>query len=139
MFPYLALSVIRWGSRVKWSNPRNGIAPSPVVAKEKGAIVLPSTKVANFTYKPLILTHLNGFKFCKQLNGFKYCYVTLTIQFNISRLHTVKWVNSYVWFLDGTLIGITTLGWSGPGSNSNKGVLHSLESSRTVASPSDTF
>ena len=24
-----ALSTIRWGSRVKWSNPGNGVAPSP--------------------------------------------------------------------------------------------------------------
>ena len=25
----LALSAIKWGSRVKWSNPGNGVAPSP--------------------------------------------------------------------------------------------------------------
>ena len=29
MPPCLALSTIRWGSRVKWSNPGNGVAPSP--------------------------------------------------------------------------------------------------------------
>ena len=29
MPPCLALSNIRWGSRVKWSNPGNGVAPSP--------------------------------------------------------------------------------------------------------------
>ena len=45
MPPYLALSMIRLGSRVKWSNPGNG-----GVAIEKGAFRLPSTKVANFTY-----------------------------------------------------------------------------------------
>ena len=27
--PCLTLSIIRYGSRVKWSNPRNGVAPSP--------------------------------------------------------------------------------------------------------------
>ena len=27
--PYLTLSIIRYGSRVKWSNPGNGVAPSP--------------------------------------------------------------------------------------------------------------
>ena len=29
MPPCLALSMIRWGSREKWSNPGNGVAPSP--------------------------------------------------------------------------------------------------------------
>ena len=27
--PCLALNTIRWGSRVKWNNPGNGVAPSP--------------------------------------------------------------------------------------------------------------
>ena len=29
MPPCLTLSIIRWGSRVKWNNPGNGVAPSP--------------------------------------------------------------------------------------------------------------
>ena len=29
MLPCLILSVIRYGSRVKWSNPEKGVAPSP--------------------------------------------------------------------------------------------------------------
>ena len=29
MPPYLTLSIIRYGSRVKWNNPGNGVAPSP--------------------------------------------------------------------------------------------------------------
>ena len=29
MIPCLALSIIRYGSRVKWSNPGKGVAPSP--------------------------------------------------------------------------------------------------------------
>ena len=39
--------------RVKWSNPRNGVAPFPhlgVVSIEKGAFGSSSTEVANFTY-----------------------------------------------------------------------------------------
>ena len=35
--------------RVKWSNPGNGVAPSPTPI-EKGAFGSPSTMVANFTY-----------------------------------------------------------------------------------------
>ena len=52
--PCLTLSIIRYESRVKWSNPRKGVAPSPkhlgVVAIEKGAFGSPSRTVANFTY-----------------------------------------------------------------------------------------
>ena len=53
MLPCLTLSIIRYRSRVKWSNLWNGVAPSPhlsVVAIEKGAFGSISTKVANFTY-----------------------------------------------------------------------------------------
>ena len=54
--------------------------------------------------------------FCKQLNGFKYC----KSQFNICHLfaHTV----CSIW-PDRTLLGATTLGQSGPGSNGNERVL----------------
>ena len=51
MPPCLTLKIIRYGSRVKWSNPRErSSAPSlhlGVVAIEKGAFGLPSTMVAN--------------------------------------------------------------------------------------------
>ena len=51
MLPCLTLNIIRYGSRVKWSNLGNGVAPSPtLVAIEKGASESPSTKVTNFTY-----------------------------------------------------------------------------------------
>ena len=52
--PYLTLSIIRYISREKWSNPGNGVAPPPlhlsVVAIEKGAFGLPWTMITNFTY-----------------------------------------------------------------------------------------
>ena len=43
--------IIRWGSRVKWSNPGKGVAPFPYtsVAIEKGAFGSPSTMVTYFT------------------------------------------------------------------------------------------
>ena len=53
MWPCLALRIIRYRSRVKWTNPENGVAPSlhlGVVAIEKGASESPSTKVTNFTF-----------------------------------------------------------------------------------------
>ena len=52
-------SIIRCLSRVKRSNPGNGVATSlhfSVVAIEKGAIGSLSTKVANFTYNSEITT-----------------------------------------------------------------------------------
>ena len=51
ILPCLILSIIRYGSRVKWSNSGKGVAPSPTPrCIEKGAFGSPSTKVANFTY-----------------------------------------------------------------------------------------
>ena len=55
ILPCLTLRIIRYGSRVKWSNPGKGVVPYPtlhlrVVAIEKGAFELPSTMVANFTF-----------------------------------------------------------------------------------------
>ena len=53
MSPCLTLSIIRYGSRVKWSNPGKGVAPFPTpwcCSYRKGSLGLPSTMVANFTY-----------------------------------------------------------------------------------------
>ena len=44
------VNIIRYGSRVKWSNPRKGVAPS-TKPHEKGAVASPSTKVINFTFR----------------------------------------------------------------------------------------
>ena len=52
--PCLTLGNIGYVSRVKWSNPGKEYLPSlhlGVVAIEKGAFMLPSTTVANFTYR----------------------------------------------------------------------------------------
>ena len=51
--PCLTLNIIRYFSRVKWSNPGKGVVPSltpRVVAIEKGAFGSPLTTVANFTF-----------------------------------------------------------------------------------------
>ena len=61
-------------------------------------------------------------------------------QFNLTSiicLLTVKWLNSSIWPLDGTLTSSTTPGESGPESNGNKGVLYIPQSSRIGASPLD--
>ena len=53
MLPCLALSIIRWGSRVKWGNSGNGIVPSPTsrcCSYRMGAFGSPSTKVANLLF-----------------------------------------------------------------------------------------
>ena len=53
--PCLTLSNTRYVSKVKWSNPGKGVAPSPTPrcsSYEKGAFWSPSTTVASFTYYP---------------------------------------------------------------------------------------
>ena len=52
MPPCLTLSIIRYGSRIKWSNPGKWETPSPTPwwsSYRKGAFELLSTNVANFT------------------------------------------------------------------------------------------
>ena len=64
------------------------------------------------------------------------------LQFNLPSfkfLHTAEWINSSIWFIHGTLIGITTLGQNEPGSNGNEGLLLILQSSRTGESPSNSL
>ena len=39
-------------------------------------------------------------------------------------LHTVKWLNSFILPIDGTLAGAATPGQNEPGSNDNEGVLY---------------
>ena len=56
MPPCLTLNIIRYGSKVKWSNPGNGIAPSftPWCSSSwKGCLRSSSTNVVNFTYSGL--------------------------------------------------------------------------------------
>ena len=53
MLSCLTLSITRYVSRVKWSNPRKEWCPLlhiDIVAIEKGAFELPSTMVANFPF-----------------------------------------------------------------------------------------
>ena len=53
IFPCLTLSIIRYESRVKWSNPGKEVLlfPTPPCSSYlKGAFGSPSTTVANFSY-----------------------------------------------------------------------------------------
>ena len=64
-----------------------------------------------------------------------YWYVT---QFNLTPvicLHTVKWLNSFILPIDGTLIGTTTSSQSGPGNNDNEEILHIPQSSSLIRAP----
>ena len=57
MPPSLTLSIIRYGSRVKWINPGKGVAPSPTPwcsSYWKEAFASSSTMVTNFTYNRAI-------------------------------------------------------------------------------------
>ena len=75
MPPCLTLSMIRYGSRVKWSNPGNGVAPSPTPrcsSSWKGSLRVPSTKDAYFTF--------TAFKDLIPRNLIRHCQTNLTSQ-----------------------------------------------------------
>ena len=53
MLSCLTLSIIRYVSRVRWSNPGKGVAPSPTLrcsSYRKGSLRVTLDYVANFTY-----------------------------------------------------------------------------------------
>ena len=82
--------------------------------------------ICSHTLKWLEVLLCNSISFiCTQLNGAKYCYVALTIQFNIS-----NFAHSSIWSINRTLLGTTTPGQSGSGSNGNEGVLQIPQSFR---------
>ena len=122
MPPCLTLSIIRYGSRVKWSNPGKGVAPSPTPWCSKLSKREPSG------HPPLWSPTLLIYKYSFCLHTVK-CQ---TIQFSISTQFSSNGP------IDRALLGATTPGQSGPGSNNNEGVLHIPQSSRiTGTSPSD--
>ena len=65
------------------------------------------------------------------------CIINNSIKHQSFVFTQMKWLNCSTWPIDRTLSGVTSLGQSGPGNNSNQGVLHIPQSSRTGASPSD--
>ena len=86
--PSLTLSIIRYGSRVKWSNPGNG-----VVAIEKGAFGSPWTKITNFTYFYFIsvVQKNNGFFFLwysYSQTGYTSLYQVITVFELFTSLYT---------------------------------------------------
>ena len=68
--PCLTLSIIRYRSNVKWSNPGKRVVPAThlgVVAIEKGTFESLSTSVTNFTYFYLLLSKAKCFNFFFQI------------------------------------------------------------------------
>ena len=110
MPPCLTLSIIRYGSRIKWSNPRKGVArfPTPWCSSyRKGRLGL----TLDYSRQLYLLIIQFNCQFFLQTNGIKYR----------------KWLDISIWSIHGT----TILGQSEPGSNDNDGVLHIPQSSRT--------
>ena len=57
MPPCLILIIIRYGSRVKWSNTGTGVVSSPKLLSKKEAFGSPSTKIANFLLTYMIFLY----------------------------------------------------------------------------------
>ena len=62
--PWLAFGTLRWGSRVKWSNPGNGVAPSPTLrccfyTYICGNIINNNDEKTHF-FRKIYLSHLMG-------------------------------------------------------------------------------
>ena len=84
MLPCLALSIIRYGSRVKWSNPGKGVAPSPThwcSSYRKGSL-----RVTLDYGRQLYFT-------CTQLYSFKYSYLILRIYPPVGWGCRINWLN----------------------------------------------
>ena len=94
----LTLSIIRYGSRVKWSNP--GLLHLGVVAIKKGAFGLPLTTVINFTFYTIMYT-LKKYLFLYitiyaffffQVACFEWAYVSSYAQLNYSWKNSIWWL-----------------------------------------------
>ena len=91
MRPCLTLSIIRYGSRVKWSNPGKGVVPSlhlGAIAIEKGGVRLPSTMAAN-------LPNLNIYVcVCVCVYMHMYAYICVSIYICI---HICVYIYMYIY------------------------------------------
>ena len=125
MPPCLTLSIIRWGSRVKWINPGKGVAPSPTSRCSsywKGSlrITLDYGRQLCFAYsfKYLVLIQII-YTYMVSSIPIKYKKIFKKIDL-IHRWHPTK-----------------TAGQSGPESDSNEEVILNPQISRTGASSQD--
>ena len=89
MLPCLTLSIIRYGSRVKWCNPEKGVAPSPV-------------PWYSFYRKGSVRVTLNYgrqlYFFCIEYWNLTY-FVTISVWFTTAR-KVDKFINDFNWFLN---------------------------------------
>ena len=115
MPPCLTLNIIRYRSRVKWSNLGKGVAPSSTTWRSRYWKV--SLRVTLDYGCQLYLL---------------YCYISNNLT-SVIYLHTV----CSIWHIDRTLSGVITPGSDWPETNGNEGVLHIPEISKAGASLSD--
>ena len=93
--PCLTFSIIRYGSSVKWSNPGKGIVPSlhlVVVANEKEALGLPSTKITDFTLIVLAAYFIYFWFLMKHSSP----YIFSCILHHLLFLMTTHWSHQYI-------------------------------------------
>ena len=126
MPPYLAPSILRYGSRVKWSNPGKVVAPSHTPwcsSYRKGSLrvtlhqrettsILSRFRKISYSFNSLRWLIVNDYFFncsyiikiiCTQLYGFKYSYVILIFfsKYTTNMCYHSRWEFSqnYIWTL----------------------------------------
>ena len=102
MPPCLTLSIIRYGSRVKWSNPGKGVAPSPTPWCSKLSKREPSG------HPRLWSTTIFTYKFLDFLYTFIWYQVFLS---NTNNLNIVVWLLVFLVNTNNNTFGHLTLYW----------------------------
>ena len=99
--PCLRLRIIKYGSRVKWSNSGKEVAPSLIPwcsSYRKGTCRSPSTTVANFTYCIYIYIYIYGMTLYTETHACAHTCENIEIQTHIRILtHTHTHIYIYIY------------------------------------------
>ena len=85
MPPCLTLSIIRYGSRVKWSNPEKGVAPSPTPWCSSYRVTLDYGRQLYFRYNLCFTYKEDNFIWVTRLRDRRLTFPNITTQLNQCR------------------------------------------------------
>ena len=94
--PCLPLSIIRYGSRVKWSNHGKGVAPSPIPrwsSNWKGSLRIPLDNGPQFCFDTYVAHSISFHSICFCAGTYNWCRL-LKIQYVIA-IHRMWWLTNF--------------------------------------------